>query len=68
MRAARRSSTATSRLDERLLPPSRAGFDRLLALFELEKLAYELRYEARNRPDWASIPVVGLLRMLETAA
>ena len=53
--------------DERLLPPSRAGFDRLLALFELEKLVYELRYEARNRPDWASIPVVGLLRMLEKA-
>ena len=42
MRAARRSSTATlAASDERLLPPSRAGFDRLLALFELEKLAYE---------------------------
>ncbi len=54
--------------DERLLPPSRAGFDRLLALFELEKLVYELRYEARNRPDWASIPLVGLLRLLETPA
>ena len=53
--------------DERLLPPSRAGFDRLLALFELEKLVYELRYEARNRPDWASIPIVGMLRMLEAA-
>ena len=44
-----------------------AGFDRLLALYELEKLVYELRYEARNRPDWASIPVVGLVRMMETA-
>jgi maltokinase len=54
--------------DERLLPPSRSGFDRLLALFELEKLVYELRYEARNRPEWASIPLVGLLRLLETAA
>jgi maltokinase len=54
--------------EERLLPPSRSGFDRLLALFELEKLVYELRYEARNRPDWASIPVIGLLRLLETAA
>ncbi len=53
--------------DERLLPPSRAGFDRLLALFELEKLVYELRYEARNRPDWASIPIIGMLRLLETA-
>jgi predicted trehalose synthase len=55
-----------SAADERFLPPSRSGFDRLLALFELEKLVYELRYEARNRPDWASIPVVGLLRLLET--
>jgi predicted trehalose synthase len=54
--------------DERLLPPSRSGFERLLALYELEKLVYELRYEARNRPDWASIPVVGLLRLLETTA
>ncbi len=54
--------------DERFLPPSRAGFDRLLALFELEKLVYELRYEARNRPDWASIPLVALLRLLETTA
>ena len=54
--------------EERLLPPSRSGFDRLLALFELEKLVYELRYEARNRPAWASIPVIGLLRLLETAA
>jgi trehalose synthase-fused probable maltokinase len=53
--------------DERLLPPSRAGFDRLLTLFELEKLVYELRYETRNRPDWASIPIVGMLRILEAA-
>jgi predicted trehalose synthase len=54
-----------SAADERFLPPSRSGFDRLLGLFELEKLVYELRYEARNRPAWASIPVVGLLRLLE---
>lgn len=55
-------------VDERLLPSSRTGFDRLLGLFELEKLVYELRYEARNRPDWASIPIVGMLRLLETPA
>ncbi len=51
--------------DERLLPSSRAGFDRLLQLYELEKLVYELRYETRNRPEWATIPVVGMLRLLE---
>jgi predicted trehalose synthase len=52
--------------DERLLPSSRGGFDRLLGLFELEKLVYELRYETRNRPDWATIPIVGMLRLLES--
>ena len=51
--------------DERLLPSSRIGFDRLLQLYELEKLVYELRYETRNRPEWATIPIVGMLRLLE---
>jgi predicted trehalose synthase len=54
-----------STVDSRLLPPSEAGGERLLALFELEKLLYELRYEVENRPDWAAIPVAGLARLLE---
>ena len=33
----------------------------LLALFEVEKALYELRYELRNRPDWASIPLRSLI-------
>jgi trehalose synthase-fused probable maltokinase len=52
-------------VDARLLPASEAGAERLLALFELEKLLYEVRYDVENRPDWAAIPVQGLLRMLE---
>jgi maltose alpha-D-glucosyltransferase/alpha-amylase len=35
----------------------------LLALFELEKAFYELRYELDNRPDWVPIPVRGILRL-----
>ena len=42
--------------------------ERLLAVFELEKAVYELRYELNNRPDWVGIPVAGILRLLETRA
>ena len=47
-----------------LLPSSRDQVERLLAIFELEKAVYELRYELNNRPDWVAIPVAGILRML----
>jgi maltose alpha-D-glucosyltransferase/alpha-amylase len=36
----------------------------LLQLFELEKLAYEIRYELANRPDWLHVPVRGALAMM----
>jgi predicted trehalose synthase len=39
--------------------------DKLLAVFELEKAVYELRYELNHRPDWVQIPVAGIVRMLE---
>ena len=32
----------------------------LLDLFLLEKAAYEIRYEAANRPAWLPIPLRGL--------
>jgi maltokinase len=51
--------------DATLLPASRDQAERLLAVFELEKAVYELRYELHNRPDWVAIPVAGILRMLE---
>ncbi len=35
----------------------------LLDLFLLEKAAYEVRYEAANRPDWVPIPLAGLARI-----
>ncbi len=46
----------------------------LLDLFLLEKAAYEIKYEAANRPSWIGIPLGGLYRIaerllsLETAA
>jgi trehalose synthase-fused probable maltokinase len=48
-----------------LLPSGDQSTERLLTVFELEKAVYELRYELHNRPEWVSIPVAGILRMLE---
>ena len=47
------------RVDPSLLPPGEAPTGQLLAVFELEKAVYELRYELNNRPDWVGIPVAG---------
>ena len=40
-----------------------ADIDGLLRLFVLDKAMYELGYELNNRPDWAHIPMIGLLRL-----
>ena len=34
--------------------------ERLLDMFLLEKAAYELTYEAANRPSWLGVPLAGL--------
>ena len=52
-------------VERSLVPPSEESRMRLLAVFELEKAVYELRYELNNRPDWVGIPVAGILRLLE---
>ncbi len=36
----------------------------LLALFETEKVFYELRYELGSRPDWTWIPLAGIATLL----
>jgi maltokinase len=54
------------RVDPSLLPPGQQAFDQLLAVFELEKAVYELRYELNNRPDWVGIPVAGIVRLLDS--
>ncbi|MGH2919492.1 MAG: maltokinase N-terminal cap-like domain-containing protein [Solirubrobacteraceae bacterium] len=47
-----------------LLPAGQTAIEKLLAIFELEKAVYELRYELNNRPDWVKIPVAGIGRLL----
>jgi trehalose synthase-fused probable maltokinase len=42
------------------LPKTRENIDCLIALFETEKVFYELAYELNNRPDWVWIPVRAL--------
>jgi trehalose synthase-fused probable maltokinase len=54
-------------VDATLLPGGPAAVANLLAVFELEKAIYELQYEINNRPDWVTIPVAGIVRMLEAA-
>ena len=46
------------------LPADPEGGRQLLALFEMEKVCYELHYELNNRPDWAWVPLRGIGRML----
>ncbi len=43
----------------------KAAEQALLDLFLLEKAAYEVRYEAANRPGWIGIPLAGLARAAE---
>jgi len=50
-----------------LLPTGGAAIERLLAVFELEKAVYELRYELDHRPDWVGVPVAGIERLINAA-
>ena len=40
------------------------GAQAALALFSLEKAAYEVAYEAQNRPAWLAVPLRGLHGLL----
>jgi maltose alpha-D-glucosyltransferase/alpha-amylase len=39
----------------------------LLRLFLIEKAAYEVAYEAANRPGWIDVPLHGLTQLLDEA-
>jgi maltose alpha-D-glucosyltransferase/alpha-amylase len=49
-------------------PADPAETERLLNLFLLDKVLYEIRYEAANRPDWLRIPLSGLAGILDGVA
>lgn len=51
-----------------LLPRDLEVQDRLIRIFELEKILYELEYETQHRPDWLAVPLTGLTRLLEEHA
>ncbi|HEU4936124.1 MAG TPA: maltose alpha-D-glucosyltransferase [Vicinamibacterales bacterium] len=46
------------------VPRAEKDRDALLRLFLLEKALYELNYELNNRPEWARIPLRGILDLL----
>ncbi len=52
-------------IDRAVLPAGETGIAKLLALYELEKAVYELRYELDHRPEWVGVPVAGLVGLLE---
>jgi maltokinase len=51
-------------IDPSILPAGESAIGKLLAIFELERAIYELRYELDNRPDWVGIPVACIARLL----
>jgi maltokinase len=55
----------TAEIDPAVLPAGQSATAKLLAIFELERAVYELRYELDNRPDWVGIPVACIARLLE---
>ena len=62
MRRAFLAGYSTAARNAPFLPASDEDFTRAVAVFELEKAAYEIVYEANNRPQWVEIPVRGFLR------
>jgi maltose alpha-D-glucosyltransferase/alpha-amylase len=47
-----------------MLPSDTTATGRLLDVFMLEKTLFELLYELNYRPDWAAIPMRGILNLL----
>ena len=65
MGAAVVSSYLTTLGTGQLVPEKDEQTSALLDFYLLDKCLYELDYEFNNRPDWVSIPLLGLLGLLE---
>jgi trehalose synthase-fused probable maltokinase len=61
-RAAFVDSYVTAAGSAAFVPDDRARLDGVVAAFEVEKAAYEVVYEANNRPEWIGIPLAGLVK------
>lgn len=48
-------------------PQGAEAINLLLTVHLLEKAVYELRYELNNRPEWAPIPIKGIMEILDMA-
>jgi maltose alpha-D-glucosyltransferase/alpha-amylase len=62
-RAAYRKATRGSPV----FPANKLQGKALIDFFTLEKAVYEVNYELASRPDWVSIPLTGILRVLAKA-
>jgi len=51
--------------DTPILPHDREDIKTLLDTYLLEKAVYEIDYELNNRPDWVSVPLKGILQVME---
>ena len=51
-----------------LVPSDAGAFERLLRALVLDKALYEVEYELASRPDWAIIPLLGILQILNAPA
>jgi trehalose synthase-fused probable maltokinase len=48
-----------------VIPRDGAQLSLMLSFHQLERVIYEIGYEINNRPDWVSIPLRGLARLVE---
>ncbi len=60
-------TAAVAKSPVRLVPAADNDLVRCCAVFELDKACYEMRYELNHRPDWVSIPLAGISRLLDTS-